>query len=575
MKNGILLLIAVTITTFSYSQGWDWSWGNQIGTAGDEELPRLAVDNDDNVFVTTTYQGNLVLGDNDYPTPNDGGRDIVVSKYSAVGALLWSAVIAGDGGTSLNNAGDLVCDISTDDAGNAYIVGNLGPNAVAVGVEVGNSENRNFVAQIAADGTLGWITLADDDYLNDKLKSVEVGLDGNIYVTGNSGSDFDYYGIGGVAASGVESFIEAEPILIQLTSIGEVQWAQAITAREVRRIAFDQMGHIILSSYGSSGGPGNAGHYLTKINIESREEVWIRYAYSNTIGAGRSELGLHINADGSIVQFMTVGSATVLDYGDGVNSPGGNANRVGLLWHIGADGIATSVHAMDDQFVNAYTYLEFAAFVALDDDNYYLVGEINGDIETADGGVLSADPAFIASFPGKDILVLKIGVDGSISEVAMQTGTGPQTGMDAGLMSNGDVAICGLFDTPSHPVFGTGTTIFGDDALVAVGEEDVFVTRVGTGENGTDGLSELKEKFNFKMYPVPANDIMNVSFDNPTSEAVQIEISDITGKMIFKAKQGTTYHVNVKIPVDDFAPGIYLMRIIVNGYALGSPFVVN
>ncbi len=566
MKNLILLLITLAISSFSYGQGWEWAYGNQIGTAGDEESPRLAVDNDDNVFVTATYEGSLTLGDDTYPSPTNGGRDIVVSKYSADGELLWSAVFTG-------GSGGLVYDITTDESGNAYIVGNLSSNAVAIGESVGNSDSRAFVAQITSDGSLGWITIADEDFLNDKLTSVEVGLDGNVYAAGSSGSDLDYYGFGGVAATGVESFIETEIVLIQISSSGIVQWAQAITAREVRRMAFDQMGHILVSSYGNSGGPGNAGHYLTKLHLESQEEVWIRYAYSNTIGSGRSELGLHVKTDGSIAQFMTVGSATVLDYGDGVNSPGGNGNRMGLLWHIGADGVATSVHTMDDQFIDAYTYIEFAAFVALDDENYYLVGELNGDIEMTAGGMLSANPDFIG-FSGKDVLVLKIGIDGAISEMATQNGTGPQTGLDVGLMSDGDVAICGLFDTPSHPVYGEGTTIFGGDALTAVGEEDVFITRVSTGTNAPVGLLEMNDRLNFKLFPNPCNDVLNITFDQAAQGDVRIEILDLTGKLIRVSSIANTAG-QIQIPLDDISPGVYITRVYTENSVLGSPIVVS
>ncbi len=73
-------------------------------------------------------------------------------------------------------------------------------------------------------------------------------------------------------------------------------------------------------------------------------------------------------------------------------------------------------------------------------------------------------------------------------------------------MSDGDLAICGLFDTPSHPAFGVGTTIFGDNELTAVGEEDVFITRVSTGTNAPDGLAEMNARLNFKLFPNPCND---------------------------------------------------------------------
>lgn len=571
MKTKFLLIIIMTFSLTAQSQSWTWHWGNKIGSSEEEETPRVAVDNDNNVFVTGTYKAAISLGDDTHAAPESGSRDIILVKYDEDGNLLWSTSFSGGGPGNIQHGADLVKDIVTDDNGNVYLVGNLGPNALTAGEELGNGDDRNFVAQVTADGDLGWILTAGDNYLNDRLFTIDVGLNGNIYVSGYRGQENNGYTFGGVTGTGMEN----SSALIEISPEGDVLWVGGINAKEVRRMAFDQDGHIILSSFSDSGGPGNAGHYLTKIDLETKEEIWVRYAYSNTQGAGRSELGLHVKEDGSIVQFMTVGTSSVLEYEDGVNSPGDNANRVGLIYHIASDGVATSVHPMADHLIDAYLNLEFADFLGLDDDTFYLVGFITEPVEMTAGGMLNPDPGFIASIPQRDVLVLKVDGTGSIQEVALQTGSGPQKGVDAELMTNGDVVVCGRFDTPSHPFFGVGNTIFGPDELVEEGNEDIFVTRVTTGVNGTDGIEEVNEMHNFKVYPNPASEAVNLAFDNPSGGEVRMELVDINGRMVFSAKEGNSPIVRTQISTQDVSPGIYIIRAFVGEFILAKPLVVN
>ena len=64
---------------------------------------------------------------------------------------------------------------------------------------------------------------------------------------------------------------------------------------------------------------------------------------------------------------------------------------------------------------------------------------------------------------------------------------------------------------------------------------------------------------NIIIYPNPANDFLNIRFDNPQNQNEQIIIYDIYGKAIFKSiiPSGTG---NFTIDIRTFSQGIYLIH---------------
>lgn len=80
------------------------------------------------------------------------------------------------------------------------------------------------------------------------------------------------------------------------------------------------------------------------------------------------------------------------------------------------------------------------------------------------------------------------------------------------------------------------------------------------------GLEEQLQAQNFKMYPNPASDILNLRADEVIDE---VEIVDLSGKTVYRSN-GTTEEL--RIPVASLEQGIYMIRVSVNGEYSVSKF---
>ena len=94
-----------------------YKWVNLLGSDGNEFCSAVALDADDNMFITGTVVNPIDLGGGSLT--GNGSQDIYVAKYAAdTGAHLWSRRIGGTS-TEVSNA------LATDAAGNVVVVGNF------------------------------------------------------------------------------------------------------------------------------------------------------------------------------------------------------------------------------------------------------------------------------------------------------------------------------------------------------------------------------------------------------------------------------------------------------------------
>ncbi len=78
-------------------------------------------------------------------------------------------------------------------------------------------------------------------------------------------------------------------------------------------------------------------------------------------------------------------------------------------------------------------------------------------------------------------------------------------------------------------------------------------------QDTTVGIDEFPHSFDFKVYPNPANTILNVDFiQNNNTENIKIEIIDIYGKTIFRAKPNSD---SFEIDISHLSRGLFILRI--------------
>ena len=87
------------------------------------------------------------------------------------------------------------------------------------------------------------------------------------------------------------------------------------------------------------------------------------------------------------------------------------------------------------------------------------------------------------------------------------------------------------------------------------------VTESVTTYTGTTGVIESAEELiEYKVYPNPANDQLNIIMAGEASDNISITIQDMTGKTVMVVSQPEINKVN-KLNVSELSKGVYLMRI--------------
>ena len=151
-------------------------WAVRGGDSSDDSGTGIAVDSNGNVFIQGTYRNSTIIGSTSLS--GYGGTDIFAAKLNSDGEWLW-AIGAG------SNYWDTAATIDVDSSGNAYVVGEAGPNSAFGSLTMtSNGYYDIYVAKISSDGAWLWVSNAGGanwDYGRD----IAVASNGDIYVTGS------------------------------------------------------------------------------------------------------------------------------------------------------------------------------------------------------------------------------------------------------------------------------------------------------------------------------------------------------------------------------------------------------
>ncbi|KPK78251.1 MAG: hypothetical protein AMJ79_00125 [Phycisphaerae bacterium SM23_30] len=165
-----------------------YAWTVTFG-AGDSDCGKaVAVDPDDNVFVTGSFLDTVDFEDGEELISN-GNADIFVAKFQPDGTFEW-AVSFGSGGWDQGN------DIAVDSAGNVLVTGEftgtIDFNPTGEGGErTSNGSIDIFVTKLDSNGNYSWShTFGGDDV--DRGYAVAVDAANSVYITGRFGLTVDF-----------------------------------------------------------------------------------------------------------------------------------------------------------------------------------------------------------------------------------------------------------------------------------------------------------------------------------------------------------------------------------------------
>ena len=203
------------------SQG-NFVWARTIGSSGFEEGRSIAVDSDENVYVTGFFQDTVDFD----PGPGIQNRsalnnDGFVLKLDSAGMFAWVNTIAGGGF-------DFGEDMATDDSNFVYLTGvfentvdfDPGPGTTNL---ISNGLFDVFAQKLTAAGDLVWARSMGGPLI-DYGRAISVDSAGAVYLTGNFLDTADFDPGPGVTEIHSEGF---EDVFIQKLNLsGDLEWVK-------------------------------------------------------------------------------------------------------------------------------------------------------------------------------------------------------------------------------------------------------------------------------------------------------------------------------------------------------------
>lgn len=154
-----------------------WAKGSEGGNFFGGAYSTLALDRNDNLYVTGTFTTDTIIFDNTILI-NAGGSDFFILKYDASGDILWAK---SNGSNQYENS---YC-ITTDSFGNSYVSGSYSSDSLNFGTSqlISSGSYDGFIAKYDANGNSEWAkSVGGED--GESTRGIAQDEIGNLYTTG-------------------------------------------------------------------------------------------------------------------------------------------------------------------------------------------------------------------------------------------------------------------------------------------------------------------------------------------------------------------------------------------------------
>ncbi|MEZ4739621.1 MAG: SBBP repeat-containing protein [Flavobacteriales bacterium] len=297
-------------------------WVRSVLVTFDDALAYdIAIDAEDRVYITGSYNGNAVFS-NGVTLGSLGSDDIFLARYDVDGNCLW-ARRAGSSGSS-----DEARGIAVDPDGAVFICGYAGGNTISFGeVSIPNPGNYRqlVIARYDSTGTVHWAKASTGNGQSKSARGISV-ANGRLFVTGQF--SFTTGAFDGIPIS--DNNMGGKAYVLACDLDGNALWANSYGAgdHEGMGISADTLGNVFMVGrlWGSMYLPDD-----TLVSVSSNDDFMIlkfdadgNYQWGKSTGSTQRDLSWSAAADGQGNAYVAVQfNATVDFFGTALTCSGG------------------------------------------------------------------------------------------------------------------------------------------------------------------------------------------------------------------------------------------------------------
>ena len=522
----------------SQTPNWVWARSAQSNNSFSSAGEGIGVSTDalGNAYIIGYFTDTLTFGSYVFNYP----KGVFLTKYDSLGNLQWAKC----GGGAFTSTAIATC-VTTDAFGNSYFTGwyygSIFFDSDTL-TSVGNSDI--FVVKYDALGNLIWAR-SEGAISSEQSLGLKIDAFNNLYLTGNFFSPSIVFGTDTL----INTTASCNMFLTKFDSFGNVIWAKCpsiLTTGFVQSygVTTDSNGNIYVS--GTFGGIscslifgsdtlvslGSYNIFLAKYN-SSGNVIWAKCA-----GDSGYDKSFNVATAGNNNIFITgeFSSSTIYFGSDTLTNSGGADPFLVKYDSAGNVQWAKSIQGLN----NDYGY----SIATNNADKVYLSGgcyspsslSVTFDTLTLQYPVGSYDPSFVVGYDfSGDLLFAKV----------LASGADDQNGL--AVCPSGSIYMVGDY-------YQTNPFIIGNDSLILIGEENVFVAKLAYSSL-TDGISEININNVCNLYPNPMNDKLNIFATE--NELTEIILYDLSSRKLLQQTFTNTTTINT----EQLAKGMYLYTV--------------
>src|SRR5437868_8265905 len=215
MKKITLLFVAIALLVNGFGQTPGWAWAQSAGGTSGESGFSIAMDANDNVYVTGVFQSpSITFGTITLTNNSINSYDVFIVKYNSAGNPVWAY---NGGGTGV----DYGYGICTDGNGNVFVTGTF-TSTITFGSTTltSNGVYDIFLAKFDSSGNVLWAKSAGGTNF-DYSYAVSSDIFGNAYISGHFSSASITFGNITLTNSSFDN-----TFLVKYDSSGNAIWAR-------------------------------------------------------------------------------------------------------------------------------------------------------------------------------------------------------------------------------------------------------------------------------------------------------------------------------------------------------------